>query len=136
MGLGRIKVAIKPMETAPLISMWLKGEFPTLLSVALSWSPDPDAIVSRMVSTNPAGKAQGMADAELDKMIVDARTILDPAKRAAAYMAIQKRINDQAYVLDIYQYPLRWEAWWGYVKGYVALAANIRSYVRTAWLDK
>ncbi len=131
-----IKVAIKPLETAPLIAMWLKGEYPTLLSVALSWSPDPDAIVSRMLSTNPSGKAQGMADAELDKMIIDARTILDPPKRAAAYLAIQKRIADQAYVLDIYQYPLRWEAWWGYAKGYVALASNIRSFVRTAWLDK
>ena len=51
-------------------------------------------------------------------------------------MAIQRRIADNAYILDIYQYPLRWEAWWGYVKGYVALAANIRSFVRTAWLDK
>ncbi len=131
-----IKVAIKPMETAPLIAMWLKGEYPTLLSVALSWSPDPDAIVSRMLSTNPSGKAQGMADAELDKMIIDARTILDPAKRATAYLAIQKRIADHAYVLDIYQYPLRWEGWWSYVKGYVALASNIRSFVRTTWLDK
>lgn len=131
-----IKVAIKPMETAPLISMWLKGEYPTLLSVALAWSPDPDAIVSRIASTHQGGKAMGMADTELDKMIVDARAILDPAKRAAAYMAIQRRIADNAYVLDIYQYPLRWEAWWGYVKGYVALAANIRTFVRTAWLDK
>jgi len=131
-----IKVAIKPMETAPLIAMWLKGEFPTLLSVALSWSPDPDSILSRILSTSASGKALGMADTELDKMIVDARTILDVKKRAEAYMAIQKRINDQVYVLDIYQYPLRWEAWWGYVKGYVALAANIRTFVRTTWLDK
>ena len=131
-----IKVALKPMETAPLLSMWIKGEYPTLLSVALSWSPDPDVIVSRMNSANPAGKAMGMADAELDAMIVEARTLLDPAKRAAAYMAIQRRIADQAYVLDIYQYPLRWEAWWGHLKGYVPLAASIRSFVRTAWLDK
>ena len=131
-----IKVAIKPMETAPLLSMWIKGEYPTLLSVALAWSPDPDVIVSRMSSANPAGKAMGMADAELDAMIAGARAILEPAKRAEAYMAIQKRIADQAYVLDIYQYPLRWEAWWGNVKGYVALASNIRSFVRTAWIDK
>ena len=33
------------METGPLLSMWLKGEF-GLLSVALSWSADPDAIVT------------------------------------------------------------------------------------------
>ena len=131
-----IKVAIKPMETAPLLSMWTKGEFPTLLSVALAWSPDPDAIVSRMHSANPAGKSMGMADVKLDAMIVEARSLLDPAKRAAASMEVQRHIADQAYVLDIYQYPLRWEAWWGYVKGYVALAANIRSFVRTTWLDK
>ena len=131
-----IKVAIKPMETAPLIALWLKGEFPTLLSVALSWNPDPDAIVSRLLSSNPSGKALGMADTQLDAMITEARTLLDPVKRAAAYMQIQRRVADQAYVLDIYQYPLRWEAWWNYVKGYVPLAANIRSFVRTAWIDK
>jgi peptide/nickel transport system substrate-binding protein len=131
-----IKVAIKPMETAPLIGMWLKGEFPTLLSIALSWSPDPDAIVSRIVSTGAAGKALGMTDTQLDAMIVEARTLLDRDERAAAYMAIQRRVAEQAYVLDIYQYPLRWEAWWNYAKGYVPLAANIRSFVRTTWVDK
>jgi peptide/nickel transport system substrate-binding protein len=131
-----IKVAIKPMETAPLIGMWLKGEFPTLLSVALSWSPDPDAIVSRISSMHPQGRSAGMADAELDAMIVAARSILDRGQRAEAYRRIQHRIADNAYVLDIYQYPLRWEAWWNYAKGYVPLAANIRSHVRTAWIDK
>ncbi len=130
-----IKVAIKPMETAPLIALWLKGEFPTLMSIALSWNPDPDAIVSRILSTSSFGKALGMNDPELDRMILEARTLLDRDKRAAAYLAIQKRVADQAYVLDIYQYPLRWEAWWNTVHGYVPLAANIRSYVRTTWVD-
>jgi peptide/nickel transport system substrate-binding protein len=133
---ARVKVALKPMETAPLIAMWLKGEFGTLLSVALSWSPDPDAIVAFMLSGSQTGRAQGMADAELDRMIAEARSLLDPVKRAAAYMAIERRIADQAYVLQIYQYPLRWEAWWNYVNGYVALPSNIRSFVRTTWLDK
>jgi peptide/nickel transport system substrate-binding protein len=131
-----IKIALKPMETAPLIAMWLKGEFPTLLSVALSWNPDPDAIISYMTIGSPTGRAMGMTDTQLDGMIVEARTLLDPVKRAAAYMQIQQRIADQAYVLEIYQYPLRWEAWWNYVKGYVALPSNIRSFVRTTWIDK
>ena len=99
-----IKVNLKPMETAPLLSMWLKGEF-GILSVALSWSPDPDAIVSRLLSSHPHGKAMGMDDAQLDKMVVDARAILDYGKRAAAYQQIQKHIAEQAYVLQIYQYP-------------------------------
>jgi peptide/nickel transport system substrate-binding protein len=130
-----IKVNIKPMETAPLIGLWLKGEY-TLMSIALSWSPDPDAIVSRLLSTGAQGKGIGMADTQLDKMIEDARSILDNTKRAAAYQQIQKHIADQVYILQIYQYPLRWEAWWKYVKGYVALAANIRTFVRTTWIDK
>ncbi|MBM3524583.1 MAG: ABC transporter substrate-binding protein [Alphaproteobacteria bacterium] len=131
-----IKVAIKPMETAPLIAMWLKGEYPTLLSVAYAWNPDPDAIATRITSTHTQGKGMGMNDAELDAMIAEARTILDVAKRVEAYRRIQHRVADQAYCLDIYQYPLRWEIWWNYAKGYQPLTVNIRSYVRTAWIDK
>ena len=130
-----IKVTLKPMETAPLIALWLKGDY-GLMSIALSWSPDPDAIVSRLLSTSAFGKAMGMADMQLDKMIEDARAILDSAKRAAAYQQMQKHIAEQAYILQIYQYPLRWEAWRSYVKGYVPLAANIRTFVRTTWLYK
>ncbi len=130
-----IKVNLKPMETAPLIGLWLKGDY-SLMSIALSWSPDPDAIVSRLLSSGSQGKGMGMADTQLDKMIEDARAILDNTKRAAAYQQIQKHIADQAYILQIYQYPLRWEAWRKVVKGYVPLAANIRTFVRTTWMDK
>lgn len=130
-----IKVNLKPMETAPLIALWTKGEY-GLMSIALSWNPDPDAIISYLTSSNTFGKGMGMADAQLDKMIEDARSILDVPKRAAAYQQIQKHVADQAYMLQIYQYPLRWEAWHSYVKGYVPLAANIRTFVRTAWVNK
>ncbi len=131
-----ITVALKPMETAPLLDMWVKGTFPTLLSVALSWSPDPDAILQRMSSQSDFGANLGMDDAELDQMIAAARTTLDPDERAALHQKIQARIAENAYVLQIYQYPLRWEIWWDYVKGYEPLAANIRSYVRTTSVDK
>ena len=130
-----IKVNLKPMETAPLLALWAKGDY-GLLSVALSWNPDPDAIVSYLTSANVYGKGMGMADAQLDKMVEDARSMLEVPKRAAAYQQIQKHIADQAYILQIYQYPLRWEAWRSYVKGYVPLAANIRTFVRTTWLAK
>ena len=131
-----ITVALKPTETAPLLDMWVKGTFPTLLSVALSWSPDPDAILQRMNSNSDFGSNLGMDDGELDEMIADARTAIDPEERAALHQKIQERIAENAYVLQIYQYPLRWEIWWDYVKGYEPLAANIRSYVRTTSLDK
>lgn len=131
-----IKVKLVPMETAPLLNMWATGTWPTLLSVALSWTPDSDTIFQYVRSDSGFGKAMGANDAELDRMILEARAELDASKRAARNLAIQKRIADQAYVLQVYQYPLRWEIWWNYVHGYVPLAANIRSFVRTTWLKK
>lgn len=131
-----IKVAIKPMETAPLLEMANKGTYPTLLSVALSWSPDPDAILSRVMSTSDYGAAQGYTDTNLDEMVRKARATVNEDERAKLNREITAYMADQAYMLHIYQYPLRWEMWWNYVKGYHALAANIRTYVRTTWLDK
>jgi peptide/nickel transport system substrate-binding protein len=78
----------------------------------------------------------GQTDTHYDDLVQQARGELDQDKRAADYQEIQKLVADQVSNLEIYQYPLRWEMWWNYVKDYVALPANIRSYVRTSWLDK
>ena len=131
-----IAVKITPMETAPLLNMWTGAGWPTLLSVALAWTPDPNAIFQYAKSGSKVGSTMGIKDPDFDRMIAEARADLDPASRAARNGEIQRRIADNAYVLQIYQYPLRWEIWWNYVKGYAPLAANIRSYVRTAWVKK
>ena len=124
------------METAPLLNMWGSGTWPTVLSVALSWTPDADAIFQYVKSDSKFGTAMGIKDTELDRMISEARADLDTRSRAVKNLEIQRRIADNAYVIQVYQYPLRWEIWWNYVKGYAPLAANIRSYVRTASLKK
>lgn len=131
-----ITVRLAPMETAPLLEMWNNGTYPTLLSVALSWTPDSDAILQRFKSTSDFGKAQGFSDPALDAMIDEARTLLDNDARAAKVGEIQRHIADNAYVLQIYQYPLRWELWWNYVEGYEPMAANIRSFVRQTAVNK
>ncbi|MEZ5783983.1 MAG: ABC transporter substrate-binding protein [Rhizobiaceae bacterium] len=128
-----IRVQINPMETAPLLAHWNEGTFGTLLSVALSWSADADAILQRIAPSSQFGAALGIKDDELDKMIDMARAEIDPAARAELHDKIQRLIADNVYVLQVYQYPLRWELWWNYVDGYEPLAANIRSYVRTTW---
>lgn len=131
-----ITVKLTPMETAPLLEMWNSGTYPTLLSVALSWTPDSDAILQRFKSTSDFGKAQGFSDTGLDAMIDEARTILDNEARAAKVGKIQRYIADNAFVLEIYQYPLRWELWWNYVEGYEPMAANTRSFVRQTAVNK
>src|SRR5690606_38725604 len=104
--------------------------------VALSWTPDSDAILQRFKSTSDYGKAQGIKDPALDAMIDEARTLLDNDARAAKVGEIQRYIADNAYVIQVYQYPLRWELWWNYVEGYEPMAANIRSFVRQTAVNK
>ncbi|WP_211229485.1 ABC transporter substrate-binding protein [Nakamurella lactea] len=130
-----ITVALKPIETAPLLEMWSSGDY-GLLSVALSWSPDPDAICDRLRSTSTYGKAMGQTDTAYDELADKARAELDNTKRAALYQDLQKMVADQVYCLQIYQYPLRWEMWWNYIHDYVALPANSRTYVRSTWRDQ
>lgn len=131
-----ITVKLMPMETAPLLNQWSSGTWPTLLSVALSWTPDADAIFQYLVSDSKFGKAIGVSDEKLDAMIAAARSEVDAVARAARNMEIQRYIADNVYVMQVYQYPLRWEIWWDSVKGYQPLAANIRSFVRTTWRDE
>lgn len=130
-----ISVDLNPMETAPLLDDWAKGNF-GMLSVALSWTSDPDAILGRIRSTSSYGAAMGMSDTELDAMMTAARAELDPDARAEINLEIQQRIAENAYVLDIYGYPLRWEMWDESVHGYEAMAANSRAYVRTTWIEE
>ena len=55
-----ITVKLTPMETAPLLNMWATGAWPTLLSVALSWTPDADAIFQYVKSDSKFGTAMGV----------------------------------------------------------------------------
>ncbi len=132
-----ITVKITPMETAPLLNMWSSGTWPTLLSVALSWTPDADAIFQYVKSDSKFGTAMGIARPRARPD--DRRGARRPRSRKPRRQEpgrSRRHIAENAYVIQIYQYPLRWEIWWNYVKGYVPLAANIRSYVRTTWLKK
>ncbi len=99
-----ITVQIKPMETAPLIQMYVEGTYPNLLSVALGWQPDPDAILQRMLSTTGFGQSHGMDDTELDAMIIAARAEIDNMKQNPNCRKFG-RITDQAYTLQIYRAP-------------------------------
>lgn len=130
-----ITVELLPMETAPLLEDWRSGNF-GMLSVALGWSSDPDVIVSRLQSTSAYGQALGMVDQELDELIAQGRSELDAEARADVNRQIQEHIAQNAYSLDIYGYPLRWEMWHESVHGYEVMASNSRDYVRTTWIEE
>lgn len=131
-----IDVNIVPMEVGQILSDWREGNG-KMVQVGLTWMPDPDA---RLYGTYHSSAANAQAycldDPELDALLEAGRTTTDRDERMEIYNQVQERMADQAYVLVLYGYPLRWETWYDYVKGYQNVPSNSRWALRYTWLDK
>jgi peptide/nickel transport system substrate-binding protein len=131
-----IDVTIQPMEVGQILQDWNTGNG-KMVQVGITWDPDPDTrLYNSYHSSSPAAQAYCINDPELDELLDRGRAATDRAERMEIYQAAQERIADQAYVLVLYGYPLRWESWWNYVQGYHNVPSNSRWHLRTTWLDK
>jgi peptide/nickel transport system substrate-binding protein len=131
-----VKVNIKPMEVGAILKDWATGNY-QMVSVGTVWVPDPDLdIFARFYSQAPAAKGQGLNDKELDDLFLKARSATTIDERKALYVKVQERLSDQAYNINVYDYPLRWEMTWDYVKGYQPMSSNSRLYLREVSVDK
>lgn len=131
-----IKITVNPMLPADLLNAWHAGNF-GLLGVSTKALPDPDVISEKVVSTNTIwGKAWGYTDTSLDALVASAASQLNPAKRAALYLQIQKRIASQAYAIVLQQYPSVYELWRNYVRGYKPSIFALHTGLVSTWLNK
>ena len=131
-----VKVNVHPMGPADLIKAWHAGNF-TVIALQTKVLPDPDVIAEKVRSTNALwGQAWGFHDTKMDSMIAAARAELNPKKRAADYLQIQKRFADQAYAIIVFQSAGQWELWRNYVKGYKPSILTLHTGVRSTWLNR
>jgi peptide/nickel transport system substrate-binding protein len=131
-----IDVNIVPMEVGQILSDWREGNG-TMIQVGLTWRPDPDTrLFGVFHSTAANAQAYCLDDPELDELLERGRATTDPDERFQVYQEIQELMAEEAYVLVLYGYPLRWEMWWDYVKGYNNVPSNSRWALRYTWLDK
>jgi len=131
-----INVNIMPMEVGQILKDWREGNG-KMIQVGLTWRSDPDLrLYPRYHSSGSEPKAYCLGDPQLDELLEQGRATTDHDERNEIYQEAQKLIAEQAYVIVDYGYPLRWEMWWDYVKGYHNVASNSRWALRTTWLDK
>lgn len=131
-----IDVTIQPMEVGQILSDWNTATG-KMIQVGITWEPDPDTRLYNVFhSSSAVAQAYCLDDPELDELLDRGRTTTDRAERMEIYQAAQDRIADQAYVLVLYGYPLRWETWFDYVEGYHNVPSNSRWSLRTTWLNK
>ena len=105
------------MEVGAILEEWSAGNF-QMASVGTVWTPDPNQEVVPFQSDSAMAQGIGLADPDLDALILEGRATADEAERIAIYEQIQELVLDQAYMLVPYVYPLRWELIWEQVEGY------------------
>jgi peptide/nickel transport system substrate-binding protein len=131
-----INVNIVPMEVGQILDDWRTGNG-TMIQVGLTWVPDPDQrLYARFHSSAAESQAYCLNDPAMDELLDRGRTNVDPDVRMEVYQEAQRLNAEEVYWLVDYGYPLRWEMWWDYVKGYHAVPSNSRWWLRTTWLDK
>jgi peptide/nickel transport system substrate-binding protein len=97
------------------------------------WRPDPAEYIAY---DQDIKRRTGFSDPTLEKMLLEALTLLDHQKRVALYHEIEKKIAEFAPVIYTYARPQRFEFWRDYVKGYIPTPQCSRVYLKKAWLDK
>lgn len=131
-----IDVNINPMEVSQIISDWRDGNG-KMIQVGVTWTPDPDVqLYDRFHSSGKLAQAYCINDPVIDDLMDKARATTDIATRKQLYLDFQERLADQAHTLVLYGYPLRWEVWQNYVKGYFSRPSNSRWSLRFTWLDR
>jgi peptide/nickel transport system substrate-binding protein len=131
-----IRVTIVPMEVGRILRDWMEG-VGQMNQVGTVWASDPDVLLFAWFhSSSAVPKAYCIRDGVLDRLLEAGRTTTDSSRRAEIYQQVQRRVADRAHVLVLYGYPLRWEMWWDYVKGYRNRPSNSRFGLRYTWLDK
>lgn len=89
-----ITVVLKPREAATIVRDWVTGNY-DMITFGLGNAPDPDSILYRRFHSSqfpPAGVNAGYKNAEVDRLLDQARTTTDQAARTRLYSQAQKII--------------------------------------------
>ena len=92
-----------PLPAAELLGDRLvRGEFQVaVVPFAIGLDPDLYPLLAASQTRTGGSNLIGLQDPDLDKLLVAARTPVDEATRSAAYAALQKRLEDRAYMLPL-----------------------------------
>jgi peptide/nickel transport system substrate-binding protein len=96
---------------------------------------DPDDFLYPMFVTNGGWNRSGFSDPQVDKVLTQGRSVLDPSERKKIYLEAEKLIAEKAPYVFLYR-PKRYAAFQSYVKGLKHEAANTRLSLREVTVDK
>jgi peptide/nickel transport system substrate-binding protein len=124
----KFKVDVRGVTWAQYLSLYRTGKLPMWVIGWVADFPDADNFVSPfMHSTGTYAGAQGYKNAQVDKLIEDARLETDPAKRRAIYFSLMKIAFEDPITLYIAPSTLQVQRTW--VRGWYHNPAFFAPYV-------
>src|SRR5262245_24475233 len=100
-------VKIQATEFAASLNLADKGQFEAYV-IAWSGRADPDGNLHTMLSCKGPTNYAGYCQDDVEKLIDESRTSLDPARRAAAYDKIAERIAKDRPIIYLYHRNWLW----------------------------
>jgi len=130
-----VETDIDVLEPGVYGDRWYKADFDAALASPNGY-PDPDVMLTPYWhSSGEINRIANYREPELDKLLEQGRTTLEPDKRKVIYDQIQKRLAEAVpWVWLFSQYDYR--VMQPYVKGFTPLPNGSLVYARDIWLDK
>ncbi len=130
-----IEVEIETLELGVYVDRWLKADFDAVAALN-GGNPDPDIMFYRYWhSTGNLQKVAAWNSPEVDALLDQGKTTLDPEQRKAVYADVQKKLAESApwvWLYVGYEYRIMQP----YVKGFTPMPNGSLVYLRDVWLDK
>jgi peptide/nickel transport system substrate-binding protein len=130
-----IDAEIETLELGVYVDRWLKGDFDTVVALN-GGNPDPDNMFYRYWhSTGNLQKVAAWNSPDVDKLLDQGKSILDPEKRKAVYADVQKKLTEAApwtWLYVGYEYRLMQQ----FVKNFTPMPNGSLIYLKNVWLDK
>ena len=116
------------------MNRWREHDFDAYISVTAHY-PDPDFGLYRTFHTDGSANVHAYSNPDLDALLEQGRTSMDPAERGRIYQDVQKLIAEDApfvFLVAENQYRVMQPT----VKGFEHVPTGSIVYLREAWLDQ
>lgn len=99
---GGFELTIVPVEYSSLLEVQEQGDF-DLLQLGWSGRVDPHGNMFNFLSTGAGNNYSGYSDPEVDELLTQAATVIDPAERAELYGQVVTKVQADNPIIYLYR---------------------------------
>lgn len=99
---GGFEIEITPVEYSSLLEVQEQGDF-DLLQLGWSGRVDPHGNMFNFLSTGAGNNYSGYSNPDVDDLLTEAATVIDPAERAELYGQVVTQVQEDSPIIYLYR---------------------------------